>query len=753
MTLAKNSADKKKYTTLPYYRFSMKQNWQLLVLFIILTLFIMLLASYISIDNINDYVARYDYPGSLETITAEKIETRVHSRMSEVSVIGILVGAGLAFISGMTAMSYVNSKKSVGCYHSFPIKRESMFVTETTIPMVYFLLSITAGYAISFLMFAFSFDSALAMGGLYIRAWFTSIVLFLFIYTVILLAGGLTGTTAMKLIMTLFLLFWPIVMYTLIIYMLDINTELEISYYTSTEAYMFISPLVRAINSIVEMYSTAKLTCGFPLIMSAAMYVGAMLLHKYRKSELSGTTVVWKPMFAFVKYAVIFAAAHLGALLFYYMGDESNVTMFFGAVFGAVVALMLMNAIMYRSTRAMFKNMKKFAIFLAATFVFILLVPLNITGLIVRPYPMWYTSSVELVTNECTIVYTDKEKIKMLDELGYDDTSRTRYVRYIFSEDEEEMSRLYSEFSDYVYNEKYGYYDEYGKWYGPAEGEISTARTMIEKTKEIRRSSTDFYTTPSLYVEGIQKPYLGIPLAKQYSLDSNGKTWEYITQTEEYLSQYYLSERIGEKPISYIEIELLGLTDHYSIRETERSSEIVRRMLQKCKLEADKKDGHLYVGNILIEYKTSIGTTDSYELLRYPVYSCDVEILNIIGELIAEQHSYTGEDKLYYSGKELMAFKSEADVIDHLVDRISAVALVNVSTWEAKMIDDADVVRSLIENASKVTVHEWNGRQFVKEADMSYMLLVRISDYQVEIRFRPDTFSNAELADIFASIK
>jgi len=753
MTLAKNSADKKKYTTLPYYRFSMKQNWQLLVLFLILTLFIQILASYIAIDNLNDWVKFYTGSNGYEELSTMRLSERVHSMIADVSVIGIVLSAGLAFISGMTSMSFVNSKKNIGCYHSFPIRREAMFVTETTIPAIYYLLSIISGYVISYIMFLVSFKQSAEMFSVYFTSMIAAILLYMFIYTAFLLAGGLTGTSPMKLITVAIMFFLPLALYMIIIYIFDISTELNISYYLSIEAVQWVAPVVRVVYSIAMFYETGKFAWVFTLVMSVAMYIGALLLHKYRKSELSGTTVVWKPVFVFVKYSVIFAAAHLGALLFYFIGGESYTTMFVGMIFGAVVALMLMNCIMYRSTKVMFKDIKKFAIFLAATFVFILLVPLNITGLIGRPYPMWYTSSVELVTNECTIVYTDKEKIKMLDELGYDDTSRTRYVRYIFSEDEEEMSRLYSVFSDYVYNEKYGYYDEYGKWYGPAEGEISTARTMIEKTKEIRRSSTEFYTTRSLYVEGIQKPYLGIPLAKQYSLDSNSKTWEYITQTEEYLSQYDLSERIGEKPISYIEIELLGLTDHYSIRETERSSEIVGRMLQKCKLEADKKDGHLYVGNILIEYKTSIGTTDSYELLRYPVFSCDVEILNIIGELIAEQHSYTGEDKLYYSGKELMAFKSEADVIDHLVDRISAVALVNVSTWEAKMIDDADVVRLLIENASKVTVHEWNGRQFVKEADMSYMLLVRISDYQVAIRFRPDTFSNAELADIFASIK
>jgi len=759
MTMLKRSADAKKSSSRTYYGFAMKQNWQLCALFIILTLFIMLLASYISIDYINDYVARYDYPGSLETITAEKIETRVHSRMSDVSVIGILVGAGLAFISGMTAMSYVNSKKSVGCYHSFPIKRESMFVTETTIPMVYFLLSITAGYAISFLMFAFSFDSALAMGGLYIRAWFTSIVLFLFIYTVILLAGGLTGTTAMKLIMTLFLLFWPLVMYTLIIYMLDINTELEISYYTSTEAYMFISPLVRAINSIVEMYSTAKLTCGFPLIMSAAMYVGAMLLHKYRKSELSGTTVVWKPMFAFVKYAVIFAAAHLGALLFYYMGDESYVTMFFGAVFGAVVALMLMNAIMYRSTRAMFKNMKKFFIFLLATIVFIILVPLNVTGLIGLPYPTWYTRSIELIVDDYTLEYTDREDIEAIEGFSKYVSNTLPTVRYIYSDDIEEMEKLMTSFPYYTYDnsEKYGYYDEYGYYHESSEL-VMSPEDVIESTKELYAANGSSSTATTWYTTKVQKPFFGIPVAKSRNFDVNSAGWEYISRTEEYLAQYDLPGRIGDKEVTYLDFDILGRGAHFSVSNNSGLFEdTIDKLISACVLKHETNDDHIYLGAITIEYKSSKNAATSYyENVSYPVFSCDIEILNILGELT--QIGYPkGEDKIAYETAAFLSFDSEEDVLDFIMNNITASAIVDATSGETHFINEYDTARELLTYTSSIcTNNSYRGykrSQFIRESGTHYNVLVNLFGNQLMLRFRQDSVTETELDAIFDSLK
>ena len=59
MTMQKSSTEKR-YSTRPYYKFAMKQNWQMLVLFLILSLSIILIGTYISIDHLNDQLARYD---------------------------------------------------------------------------------------------------------------------------------------------------------------------------------------------------------------------------------------------------------------------------------------------------------------------------------------------------------------------------------------------------------------------------------------------------------------------------------------------------------------------------------------------------------------------------------------------------------------------------------------------------------------------------------------------------------------------
>ena len=755
MTLQKNSADIKKYSSRSYYGFAMKQNWQLCVLFLILTLFIMLLSSYVAIDNIADWINDYRFADMYETLSQERIDNRVHDSMSDVSVIGILVSAALAFISGMSAMSFINSKKSVGCYHSFPIKRESMFVTETTIPMLYYLLSVTAGYAISYLMFLFAFDSALAVLGGFIKAWLAAILLYLFIYTVILLAGGLTGTSPMKLIVTLFLLFWPLVMYALIIYMLDINTDLSYNYYMSDDAMMLVSPFIRAIYGIVIMYQTGELAWLFPLYMSALMYGGALLLHKHRKSELSGTTVVWKPVFVFVKYAVIFAAAHLGALLFYYIGGESYVTMFFGMIFGAVVALMLMNAIMYRSTKAMFKDMKKFWAFLVAAFVFMLIVPLNVTGLIGKPYPIWNTGSAQIEYDGYTMLFEDKEDIETLVNLKDSSDSRMKYIRYVYSDDIDEMNKLIQNFSDYTYEEYYksGYYDDYGFWHELYEGDDLDTASVIEMTKDIRDTAAGGYTESMLSITRIQKPYFGIPLAKDYTVNANGDLWEYISETEEYLAQFDLPSRIGDKNVTWIEFDLLGVGLHFSAMENPgRYNETVDKLIDACVMNPDTKNGHLFLGHITIEYEESNNSTRIYSTVNFPVYSCDTEILNLLGEL-SDIGYPTREDKNVDKISRLLNVKSEEDVLSCLMEDITSAALVNLVTWEAHIIEDRDTVYELLADSADISEREWMARQFVRESNSDYVMIINYSGYQRMLRFRPDTVSDAQLRDIFESLK
>ena len=758
MTMQKSSTEKR-YSTRPYYKFAMKQNWQMLVLFLILSLSIILIGTYISIDHLNDQLARYDSIAHHDRNSSTSFEEKVQSSLIELSVVTVVVSAGLAFISGITSLSYVNSKKNVGCYHSFPIRREHMFITETTIPMIYYLISITAAYWSSYFTFLVSFDGVAAITPFYIKVGVMAVLLYLFIYTTMLVSGGLTGTGPMKVIVAAVLFFLPVLLYLLVMALMDIDTSIDTSYYVSEEAISFVSPLVRVIIHISSLYGLGKFAWAFSLIMSAAMYVIALLLHKHRKSELSGTTVVWKPVFAAVKYSVIFTASHLGAYIFYYMGDESYVTLFFGAIFAGVVALMLMNCIMYRSTKAMFKNIKNFAIFMVATLAFITLVPLNATGLIGKNYPLSFTSSITLISDGAEIKFDDDEDIEKLYDIPSEDglfEVRLRDFSYVYSEDHGEMEQLCGLFPDFTYKasyyyEKYGYYDEYGYYYEPevTDKEILTEE-LILATKEAK-GSRSWNSVSTAYVTYIQKPLFGIPLAKNLSIDTNSELWEYISSSEEFVAQYDISKVTKASGVNYMDFTLFGKSSHNNISKA--NSEAIEKLISACKLNPERDENSIYVGNITIGYNLTDRTSTSYyKTINFPVFTCDVEIINLLGELLMGNYGRT-DGSAFAAAEAYMSFDTEEDVIGYILENLTAVALVDATTWEAKIIDKPDDIETLVTSGSTISDRYWNSRLFVKEFDADYIMLVNINGSQMSVRFRDGAIDNATLRTIFESYK
>jgi hypothetical protein len=448
--------------------------------------------------------------------------------------------------------------------------------------------------------------------------------------------------------------------------------------------------------------------------------------------------------------------------MFYYIGDESYVTLFFGAIFASVVALMLMNCIMYRSTKSMFKNIKAFAIFMAATLVFMVLVPLNATGLIGKNYSLAFTSSITLSGDGVEMKFKDDEDLEKLYNIisvDVDNGTRLRDVSFVYSEDPDEMNRLTEFFPSYTYEatyyyEKYGYYDEYGYYYDAevSEKEISNEELVLA-TKEAK-GSRDRYSVSTTHVSYVQKPIIGIPLAKDFSLDTNGELWQYISNSEEFVSQYDLSERIDASEIHFMEFTLFGQSTHLSGRKMIKgNAETIEKLISYCKLNPEKDENSIFVGNISIGYDITYRTYATYtENINFPVFSCDTEIINLLGELVHINYGRT-DGSAVDTGKAYMSFETEEDVICYILDTANAVALVDVSTWDAKIIDSQRDKDTLIRSSSTLSERYRNGLKFVKEFDADYLLLVNINGQQISARFRDGAIDNTTLKTIFESSK
>ena len=130
MNSTKTISDKNKgrYSAGPFFGFTLKNNWQHFALYLILMLLITVLPCVMMInEHLKEATPYYDW------------RTVSDSAFMTCGLLGVGASVAVAIFSGMSAASYGNSKQMVGCYHSFPLRREWMFAVETSVRALYYL--------------------------------------------------------------------------------------------------------------------------------------------------------------------------------------------------------------------------------------------------------------------------------------------------------------------------------------------------------------------------------------------------------------------------------------------------------------------------------------------------------------------------------------------------------------------------------------------------------------------------------------
>jgi len=246
------------------------------------------------------------------------------------------------------------------------------------------------------------------------------------VFSLVLFSAGLTGTSFMRLVMSGVIVFLPFALYVLIVYSVSYGfSNMYESFYFDFDRLKFYFPFLRIINDFTTI-AEGEHVFGTELLMLpeiALFYVGGLFLHKYRRSESSGTTIIWKPVFMVVRCILIFTAGLLGMMLFGsgIFGGSSLINFIFGAAVGLILSFMLVNSVLYRSSKSMFKGARSFVLIVLLTIVFIFFVPLNITGMIGTPYSPSNTGKIEIDIGSIDITIEDPNEVKTIAALINDE--------------------------------------------------------------------------------------------------------------------------------------------------------------------------------------------------------------------------------------------------------------------------------------------------------------------------------------------
>jgi len=386
---------------LPLFTFSLKQFWTTILLFAIILFFALPIPALMAATDAHGYLN----PGS--------VERALNSLTENIRLVIVPIMSALAVVASCTRFGYLKNKVAVDYYHSLPVKRSRLYLTQLAVGAC--TLAIPYLFNLLLTMLVVAVNGCLSGEILSYLAIMSAEVLVYaaFFGALATLVGMATGLGAVHLILTAVAMFIVPVFWLLSVAFIDIfNENMWLDWYCNEELLMRMSPVLRFLIDF------DPLSFGEGILMllaAAAMFVGAYYVYTIRKSERAGTPVVFTPLGEVIKFVLVFLGTIGGGLIFYYIMDSFFWTIF-GMLCGMVLVFMLTNTILQKTAKAMFRGWKAlcaYAVVIAVGFTLLVTNAFGINTYVPSPA---MTAKVEVNFDGAAegMVFTDRESIEAL---------------------------------------------------------------------------------------------------------------------------------------------------------------------------------------------------------------------------------------------------------------------------------------------------------------------------------------------------
>ena len=282
--------------------------------------------------------------------------------------------AVIAVFCAIFMFNYLNSRTNVNFYHSLPFRRTRLFFIN------YFagILVFTVSYGINYLI-CISVPAFIGMGfsqclPVITSVFLNSLLYFLLFYSMTVMIGMLTGFAPVQWLMTVAAVsVIPAVKFGSIVLCSLYSSEFWIDYYLSPDKFILTSP---AVSAFINSPFTGRQKAVF-VLLCAVFTIAAIVIYHHRLSERSGDSFVFNGFASAVKYVIMFPSSIGFALIFCAIGDNSVFWLVFGGIVGSLLSWMIMNSIINKTARAMFRGVRGFLIFTLAALAYILTLALG----------------------------------------------------------------------------------------------------------------------------------------------------------------------------------------------------------------------------------------------------------------------------------------------------------------------------------------------------------------------------------------
>lgn len=711
-TVSAENQPQKPRNTVAYFRFLLKNNWQQLALCGVLCFLIVFLPILLSTTELETRADYYDTQLSYAETVAKRAETQVET----LGVLFVLTAGVIGVIFGMTANGYTNTKPSIHTYYSYPLRRDTLFVTEWLTRDLYFLLGGTVFYILSAVYIACRLTFSASLLACAAAYFLIGVVGYLMVFHIFQLSAALTGTMAFRFCMAGILAFLPVALYLLFVACVSNGMpNIYANYYLSDS-------VVRVLCPAYLMWQTALQFADFGAwdgtwIMALYAVICAaisLFLQVKRKSELSGSSVVWKTFQNIVKYLVIFTSGLFGGwLIALFLAARTLGWTLFGLLCGLVLSFLFMNVLIERSVKGMFRGLPGFGVTSIVTVFLYAVLFFDIFGLNSFMYADNMVSRVEVVldTNGSgreSVTISDPESlhailadIRALKTWSYG----TEYERAAFYIDRDrsvsgEVPSMLASLADYdvtAYNEDTELSENSGK--------LFVLRNGVPPVEEFGSTAECLSTMTVRY---IVYPKVGIPIARRGQIDMLTATdgfGEDLENSPEYRT--YLLERTAAIDYENLQTGYVSLCGRiYEMIELEvvANPRIVALMdAYRTAIENDMTHGAI-VGRIVFWLRDSRGSS----AVELPIYSdmtgvwqafmdaLDADLFHI--EDIEVREDTANDEGLTASWRETRGLTRECadfvDCLDRFFDELLVVEADTGRYWYVELETDRKAVLS-----------------------------------------------------------
>ncbi|MCR5154676.1 MAG: hypothetical protein K6B75_07505 [Lachnospiraceae bacterium] len=295
-------------------------------------------------ENFSGDVARYFEYGNSAAIMKEKI-INFYEGLGIILLIIAYVGA---CICGTSSFVYLQSKSQVDFYHSLPVRRERLFAVHYVDGVIFYILPYTLGMILSFVISSLHIGFYGPLVKLMLTSWLVGLMSFLAVYTVVSIAVVLTGKKLISNLGTLVFFFYADFIFGLIsLYKHEFFSTYSgmgsfDEYSASTKWFSplsYVLCLGKATYSDNEYERIALGTSFGQFIPYIIILVAiAFVLYKFRRSEKTGTAMVYKISEPIIRIGLTIPFALMFGIVFMTISEVADdFWLFFGMAIGTVI--------------------------------------------------------------------------------------------------------------------------------------------------------------------------------------------------------------------------------------------------------------------------------------------------------------------------------------------------------------------------------------------------------------------------------